>query len=207
MGTLESVLPVRLLNEFATHTPIGTLSSLMAYLDFGRSVRQDDNTMRLEPTGISIKRYRDNQGNVVERRDTLINSIDPAFVDRNNYAPMVSNSQLENLDFSYVANDNQLLVNIKEPPYTIEKTNVYLTVKEVPDLQGNLMASPITMNVYVYRNPLRWSETHFNKNLTYGEGMTFEATIHNLSGERQSYELKELRYGSPLRRPAASSAH
>ena len=149
VSMFESVLPVKLLNEFAYHTPMGTESSLMAYLDFGRSVRQDDNTMRLEPTGISLKRYKDNQGNTVERRDTLISSIDPAFVDRNIYAPMASNTQLENLNFSYVANDNQLLVNIKEPPYTIEKTNVYLTVKEVPDLQGNLMASPITMNVYV----------------------------------------------------------
>jgi hypothetical protein len=192
VSMFESVLPVKLLNEFAYHTPMGTESSLMAYLDFGRSVRQDDNTMRLEPTGISLKRYKDNQGNTVERRDTLISSIDPAFVDRNIYAPMASNTQLENLNFSYVTNDNQLLVNIKEAPYTIEKTNVYLTVKEVPDLQGNLMASPITMNVYVYRNPLRWSVTQFNKNLTYGEGVTFEATIYNLSGERQSYELKNL---------------
>ena len=192
VSMFESVLPVKLLNEFAYHTPMGTESSLMAYLDFGRSVRQDDNTMRLEPTGISLKRYKDNQGNTVERRDTLISSIGPAFVDRNIFAPMASNTQLENLNFSYVTNDNQLLVNIKEAPYTIEKTNVYLTVKEVPDLQGNLMASPITMNVYVYRNPLRWSVTQFNKNLTYGEGVTFEATIYNLSGERQSYELKNL---------------
>lgn len=192
VGMFESVLPVKLLNEFATHTPTGTVSSLMAYLDFGRSKRMDDNTMRLEPTGISIKRYKDNQGNIVERRDTLINDIDPAFVDRNIYAPMVSNSQLDNLNFSYVANGNQLLVNIKEPDYTIEKTNVYLTVKEIPDLQGNLMASPVTTNVYVYRNPLRWDVSHISKDLAYGEGVTLEATIMNQSAERQSYELKDL---------------
>lgn len=192
VGMFESVLPVKLLSEFATHTPTGTVSSLMAYLDFGRSKRMDDNTLRLEPTGISIKRYKDNQGNIVERRDTLINDIDPDFVDRNIYAPMVSNSQLNNLNFSYVANGNQLLVNIKEPDYTIEKTNVYLTVKEIPDLQGNLMSSPVTMNVYVYRNPLRWDVSNISKDLAYGEGVTLEATIMNQSAERQSYELKDL---------------
>ncbi len=192
VGMYASVLPIKLLNEFATHTPIGAMSSLMSYLSFERSMRQDDNTMRLEPTGISIKRYKDNQGNIVERSDTLIGSIAPAFVDRNVYAPMVSNSQLENLNFSYVANNNQLLVNIKEPIYTIEKTNVYLTVKEIPDLQGNLMASPVTMSVYAYCNPLRWDVSQITKNLAYGEGVTLEASIRNLSGERQSFNLKDL---------------
>lgn len=192
VGMFESVLPEQLLNEFAVHTPIGSLTSLMAYLDFGRSVRQDNNTMRLEPTGISLKRYKDNQGNIVERRDTLIGQIDEHFVDRSIYAPMVSNSQLENLNFSYVASDNQLLVNIKEPDYTIEKTSVYLTVKEVPDLQGNLMASPVTMNVYVYCNPLRWDVKSITRNIGYGEGTTFEATISNQSGNRQTYTLSEL---------------
>ncbi len=191
VGMFESVLPMKLLNEYSTHTPLGTETSLMAYLDFGRSRRQDDNTMRLEPTGISLKRYRDNQGNIVARRDTLV-TLDPGFVDRDAHAPMVSNSALENLNFSFVARDNQLLVNIKEPDYTIEKTNVYLTVKEIPDLQGNLMASPVTMNVYVYRNPLRWNIKNQTRDIRYGEGMTFEATVTNLTGERQTYELNDL---------------
>ena len=192
VGMFASVLPEKLLSEFTTHTPMGELTSLMAYLDFGRPERQDNNTMRLEPTGISIKRYKDNQGNIVERRDTLIDVIPDQLVDRSVYAPMVSNSQLENLNFSYITNGNQLLVNIKEPDYTIEKTNVYLTVKEVPDLQGNLMASPVTMNVYVYRNPLRWDVTHITRNIGYGQGLTFEATVRNLSGNRQTFELNEL---------------
>lgn len=192
VGMFEGALPMQLLNEFTTHTPVSTMTSLMTYLDFGRSERLDDNTMRLEPTGISIKQYKDNQGNVLTRRDTLIASIEPEFVDRETYAPMVSNSKLDNLNFSYVANGNQLLVNIKEPDYTIEKTHVYLTVKELPDLQGNLMASPVTMNVYVYRNPLRWNISHITKNIPYGEGYTFEATVKNLSGERQTYELYDL---------------
>ncbi len=192
VGMFESVLPLRLLNEFTTHTPIGTASSLMTYLNFEQSVRTDNNTMRLEPTGISIKRYKDNQGYIVARQDTLVSSIDPAIADRRTYAPMVSNSQLENLNFTYAVNDNQLLVNIKEPNYTIEKTNVYLTVKEVPDLRGNLLASPITMNVYVYRNPLRWNVSQITQNMHYGEEITMEATIRNMTGERQIYELKEL---------------
>ncbi len=190
VGMFESVLPMNLINEFSTHTPLGTVTSLKAYLDFGRSERQDDNTMRLEPTGISLKRYKTTQG-VTSRRDTLV-IIDPEFVDRIQYAPMNSNSQFDNLKYSYVANDNQLLVNIQEPDYVIEKTNVYLTVKEIPDLQGNLMASPITMNVYVYQNPLRWSVQSINEQLDYGKGADIDVQVKNLSGQRQNFELKDL---------------
>ena len=190
VGMFESVLPMNLINEFSTHTPIGTMSSLKAYLDFGRSMRQDDNTMRLEPTGISLKRYKTTQG-ITSRRDTLV-IIEPEFVDRSQYAPMNSNSQLDNLKYNYVANDNQLLVNIQEPDYVIEKTNVYLTVKEVPDLQGNLMASPVTMNVYVYQNPLRWSVKSINEQLDYGKGADIDVKVTNLSGQRQNFELKDL---------------
>jgi hypothetical protein len=74
----------------------------------------------------------------------------------------------------------------------VEKTNVYVTVKEVPDLQGNLMESPLTMNVYVYRNPLRWDVKRIEKEIGYGEGLTFEATVKNLSGVTQNYSLEDL---------------
>ena len=70
---------------------------------------------------------------------------------RDFYAPMVSSAQLDNLMYSYVANGNELYMNIKQPDYMVEKTNIYVTVKEVADLQGNTMESPITMNLYVYR--------------------------------------------------------
>ena len=192
VAMFESVLPLKLINEFTTHTPIGSMTALMAYLNFEQSVRLDDNTMHLEPTGVSLKRYKDNQGNTLARRDTLVSSIEADMVDRTLFAPMVSTSQLQNLNFNYVANDNQLIVNIKEPDYAIEKTNVYLTVKELPDLQGNLMASPVTMNVYVYRNPLRWGVKRISQNIRYGEGLEMDVTVQNLSGQRQNYELEDL---------------
>jgi hypothetical protein len=112
--------------------------------------------------------------------------------DRNIYAPMVSTAQMDNLNYKFVANDNELYINIIEPDYMVEKTNVYVTVKEVPDLQGNLMESPLTMNVYVYRNPLRWDVKRIEKEIGYGEGLTFEATVKNLSGITQNYSLEDL---------------
>ena len=193
VGMFESVLPLNLIKEYANHTPLETMSALKAYLDFGRSKKQDDEQMTLEPTGVSIKRYKDNQGKLLERRDILADDEEvKAMADRNIYAPMFSNAQLDNINYDFVANDNELYMTINEPDYMVEKTNVYVTVKEVPDLQGNLMASPLTMNVYVYRNPLRWNVKRISKEVNYGEGMTFEATVKNLSGVTQNYRLEDL---------------
>jgi hypothetical protein len=54
------------------------------------------------------------------------------------------------------------------------------------------MASPITLNLYVYRNPLRWNVKRIDKDVNYGEGLTFEATVKNLSGVTQNYSLEDL---------------
>ena len=193
LGMFESVLPLNLIKEYSNHTPIGTMSAMLAYLDFGRSEKQDDNQQHLEPTGISLKRYVNERGDVTVRRDTLVANADvEAMAARDFYAPMVSNAQLDNLMYSYVANGNELYMNIKQPDYMVEKTNIYVTVKEVADLQGNTMESPITMNLYVYRNPLRWDVKRIERDVDYGNRLTFEATVKNLSGVKQNFKLEDL---------------
>ena len=193
VGMFESVLPLNLIKEYSNHTPLGTMSTLMAYLDFGRSEKQDDNQQHLEPTGISLKRYVTSRAEITERRDTLVADEDvKAMAARDYYAPMASNAQLDNLLYSYVANGNELYMNIKMPDYMVEKTNIYVTVKDVLDLQGNTMVSPVTMNLFVYRNPLRWDVKRIERDVDYGNGLTFEATIKNLSGEKQNFKLTDL---------------
>jgi hypothetical protein len=54
------------------------------------------------------------------------------------------------------------------------------------------MASPLMMNLYVYRNPLRWDVKRIEKDIEFGEEATFQATVTNLSGEAQSFELQDL---------------
>ena len=192
VAMFESVLPLNLIKEYSNHTPQGTTTPLLAYLSFEESKKSDDNTQELVPSGVSLKRYVDNQ-KIQARRDTLVsNETVKAFSDKEFYAPMLSTSKLENINYNFVANDNQLYISINEPDYMVEKTNVYVTVKEVPDLQGNLMASPITLNLYIYRNPLRWNVKRIEKEVNYGEGITFEATVENLSGVTQNYSLQDL---------------
>ena len=194
VAMFEMALPENVLRLMANQTPSGEEMGLLAYLPFSQTEKQKDNTQRLMPLGLSIKRYKDNHGEVVEaHRDTIIaRDIVERLADRRSYAPMTNSGKLESIKYSYVAKDNELLVNLDVPDYQIEKTNVYVTVKEVADLQGNLMASPVTMDLYVYRNPLRWSVKRKAVNVKYGEGATVDLTIKNLSGKTKDYTLEGL---------------
>ena len=193
VAMFSSVLPLNLIETYAYNTPSGRESALIAYLPFEASERDYYNQMQLVPTGVSLKRYIDNQNNESIRRDTLV-AVNDEMTDKEFYAPMRSKSMLENLKYSFVAKDNELLVQIDEPDFLIEKTNLYVTVKEVADLNGNLMESPVTLNLYVYRNPLRWNVKRLTREVKAGEGATFEATISNVSGQLQTFELIDLPY-------------
>ena len=190
----EMALPENMMKGYANQTPSGEEMGTMVYLSFSRSEVQSDNSQRLMPTGISLKKYKDNHGNIVEsRRDTIVaQNIIEQCADRKNYAPMTNIGKVENIKFSYVADGKDLLINLDVPDYQIEKTNIYLAVKEVADLQGNLMASPIVMTLYAYRNPLRWSMKRTQVEAKYGEGSTVEVSIKNLSGKSQDYTLEGL---------------
>ncbi|MBQ9558661.1 MAG: carboxypeptidase regulatory-like domain-containing protein [Bacteroidaceae bacterium] len=194
VALFEMALPENVLKRVAAQTPTGEEMGLLVYLPFSRLELQSDNTQRLMPTGISLKRYKDNHGDVVEsRRDTIVSQdIVDRLADRQSYAPMANSGKLENIKYSYVADGKDLLISLDVPDYQIEKTNVYITVKEVADLQGNLMASPVTMDLYVYRNPLRWTVKRKTVDMQYGEPATVEVTIQNLSGRSQDYTLEGL---------------
>ena len=72
----------------------------------------------------------------------------------------------------------------------IEKTHIYITVRDVADLNGNLLESPVMMDFYVYRNPLRWSEPELFLDTYYGWGGEINVAIQNLSGKTHTYYIE-----------------
>ncbi len=194
IAMFEMALPENVISNYASRTPSGEEMGLLVYLPFSRSEKQDNNTQLLKPTGISLRKYKDNHGDIVEsHRDTIVaQDIVERFANKSVYAPMTNTGKLENIKYSYVADGKDLLINLDVPNYQIEKTNVYVTVKEVADLQGNLMASPMMMNLYVYRNALRWNVKRKNVEVNYGENTKIELAIENLSGQSQDYTIEGL---------------
>ncbi|MBR1713281.1 MAG: hypothetical protein IJ722_07745 [Alloprevotella sp.] len=194
IAMFEMALTRNTINEFANATPTGEEMGLLAYLNFSQNELQMNNQQRLMPTGVSLKRYKDmTTGKLSAQRDTIVSQdVVERFADRELYAPMHDTQSLENINYSFVADGKDLLINLDVPDERIEKTNVYIVVQDVADMQGNLMASPVAMDLYVYRNPLRWNVKHLALTPNYGEEYTFEATIENLSGKARHYTLEGL---------------
>ena len=193
LAMYEMSLPVNIIKNYATTMPSGKELGTMVYLPFNQSEMQQDHSQRLMPSGVSIKQTRDNQGGYSLQRDTILSeAVATAHCDRELFAPINNTGRRENLRFSYVADKQNLLMNLDEPDAALEKTNVYITVSDVADLNGNLMASPLMMDLYIYRNPLRWTVKQLNVKTKYGETTTLEATITNQSGRRHSYTLEQL---------------
>lgn len=192
IGMYEMALPESALKSYAENTPNGEEMGLMAYLSFSENKRQLDNVMRLMPSGVSLRRYKD-RGQLTAQRDTIVaQEVVDRLCDKTVFAPMHDKQEQENIKFSYVADGKDLLINLDVPEVNIEKTNVNIVVKGVSDMQGNLMASPVVMDLYVYRNPLRWTSKHLNLTAKYGEELNFTATIRNLSGKTRNYQLQGL---------------
>ena len=175
----------------------------LVYLPFSSSTVLKDNHIQLVPSGISLRRYKEGQSISETRRDTIVDqSIAYALGDKEVYARMREKTNLEHLEFSYVVDNQDLLLNLDVPDAEIEKTNVYITVKDVADLNGNLTASPVLLNLYVYRNPLRWDVKRLNITTHYGNETTVEVKLKNLGGKKQNYTME----GLPIWITASKSA-
>ena len=182
------------IKRFSSITPSGEEKGMLAYLNFSKNERQMSNEIKLVPSGVSLRRYKDTTtGEFTSQCDTIVDNADVMrLYDTSDFAPMHDTQTLENIKFSYVADGKDLLVNLDVPDANIEKTNVYIVVNDVADMQGNIMASPTVLDLYVYRNPLRWSDKRIRLETSYGETQTFEATVKNLSGKTRNFTLQGL---------------
>lgn len=188
----SAALPPTVINDIYNVNPNGDEMALVAWLPFSRSEKQMDNTYKLNFTPLSAKRYKDDFGNYTSRVDTLIIGDVSMLADKKDFAPMRDLGLKENVKFSYAAKNDQLIVNLDVPDKEIEGTTVYVTVKDVTDLNGNEMASPVMMWVYVNRNDLKWENNQIKQEFDYEwkEYMQFTTTINNKGGKRRHYTIE-----------------
>ena len=110
---------------------------------------------------------------------------------KDNTAALKMAPSAENVQFEFVASDRQITVLLTEQPYKIEGCNIYITAREVSDLNGNL-SQPITWGVYVQQNNLKWQDDAINVSKQGGNEQTFTATIENKGSETEVWSLSGL---------------
>ena len=204
----EQALPLNLIKAYMSQSPSGEEAGLLTYISFDRQERQKDNDLELKPYVYSRKVYKDDDGNLIYEIDretqkpTTTLKRDYPFaesvthemvlnhIDETDAAAMKPYLELKNLKFSYAGRGNQIMVNIDEHETTINKRNIYVTMRDIPDLNGNVLASPVTACYFVDCSPVRWKENNIRKTAYYGYDSYLSLSVMNSSSVTHTYTIE-----------------
>jgi hypothetical protein len=199
-------LPQQLIKTYASKSPNGDEAGLLTYLSFDRQERQKDNSIELVPYVYSKKLYLDDKGQpryqldpeTKEPTDTLVR--DYVFVDdedvvlthfdKKDAAPVVPYEEVTNLKFSFIGRGNQVLVELDENAARLNHRNIYVTVRDIEDLNGNTMASPQTACYYVTNSSLQWVINRLDVTVKYGSGESCELPFNNNGEQNHTYTIE-----------------
>ena len=191
----KQALPTTLIQRYSQKSPGGSEKGLEIYLDFDRQERQKNGDLVLQPYVLNKKVKYDNDGKVSDKHDNIFveqEDVITQLVDLNVGAPVQAYEELRNLNFSFVGRDNQLLINIDEQDKRINKRNIYVTVADIPDKNGNFMSSPQTECFYVNRNPMTWVSKSINETMLEGQEYKLNLHIQNEGGAAHTYTIENL---------------
>ena len=198
-------LPQQLIKTYASKSPNGDEAGLLTYLSFDRQERQKDNSIELVPYVYSKKLYLDDKGQpryqldpeTKEPTDILVR--DYLFVDdedvvlthfdKKDAAPVVPYEEVTNLKFSFIGRGNQVLVELDEPNAKLNHRNIYVTLRDIEDLNGNTMASPQTACYYVTNSSLQWLLNRLDATVKYGSGESCELVLYNNGAQNHTYTI------------------
>jgi hypothetical protein len=199
-------LPERLISTYATKSPNGDEAGLMTYLAFDRQERQKDNSIELVPYAYSKKIYLDDKGQPRYQLDPLTKQPTSTLVrdylfvdaedvvkqhfDKEQAAPVVPYEEVKNLKFSFIGRDNQLMVELDEAAARLNHRNIYVTVRDIEDKNGNTMASPQTACYYVTNSSLQWLLNRLDATVKYGSGESCQLTFYNNGSQNHTYKIE-----------------
>ena len=202
----QQALPLTLIKAYATKSPQGDEAGLLTYLAFDRQERQKDNDIETVAYTWSKKIYLDDRGEVryeldpVTKQATTTPVRDYLFVaaqdemlrhiTNETAAPVVPYEELTNLKFSFAGKDNQVLVELDELASRINRRNIYVTLRDVEDKNGNAMVSPQTACYYVTNSSLRWQNERQTWLASYGYEDYIYFDILNNSATSHTYTIE-----------------
>jgi len=199
-------LPQQLISTYTTKSPNGDEAGLLTYLSFDRQERQKDNSIELVPYVYSKKLYLDDKGQpryqldpqTKEPTNTLVRDylfvadedVVLQHIDAQHAAPVVPYEEVTNLKFGFIGKGNQLLVELDEPAAKLHRRNIYVTVRDIEDKNGNTMASPQTACYYVMNSSVEWLVNRLDFTIKYGAGEELDMPLINNSATTHTYTIE-----------------
>ena len=192
----EQALPKSLVELYEDNALTGDEMGLFAYLPFEEQYTNPNSIIEQRFSINDQRTFKDANGNVVNKVVPLVNEqmVNDQMVNESN-APIKSKGVLNKLYFNWAFNEDELLINILNRDYEVNKQSIYVTVRDVEDLNGNPMTSPVTWTAFVDRNALKWSEKKVSVTIE-DNGLTANSqkliAIINNSGKRHQYTIESL---------------
>ena len=110
--------------------------------------------------------------------------------DKEDAAPVVPYEEVTNLKFSFIGRGNQVLVELDEANAKLNHRNIYVTLRDIEDLNGNTMASPQTACYYVTNSSLQWLINRLDTTVKYGSGESCELVFWNNGAQNHTYTIE-----------------
>ena len=191
----EQALPKSLVELYENNALTGDEMGLFAYLPFEEQYTNPNGIIEQRFSINDRRIFKDATGKVINKIVPLINAqmVNDQMVNELN-APIKSKGVLNKLYFDWSFNNDELMINVLNRDYEVNKQSIYVTVRDVEDLNGNPMVSPVTWTAFVDRNSLKWSA----KKLTIttednaAEDVETRIDIINQSGKRHTYTIESL---------------
>ena len=202
-AVFEQALPKTLIETYDNLSLAGDEMGLVGYLPFEEQVLNPNGILEQVFSGNDQRVIKDANGNQVEKSLTLLTVDGDGFADKVQNAPVSDYGLLSKLKFDWSFNGDELMINILNKDYEVNKQTIYITVRDVEDLNGNPMLSPVTWTAFVDRNSLKW-ELQWDKGML--DMMTYyndevlrqydyeDVYIVNNSGKRHQYTIESLPY-------------
>ena len=188
----EQALPDELVMEFGKQSPNGEEMGLINLLTFSQIKRNSASVMELVFSPNNQRVFKDANGNVIQKEQALLIDDLSADADKINTAPVRDRGQLTKLPFTWNYQLSDLMINIKAQPREINKRTMYLTVRDVEDVNGNRLPSPVMWTVYADLNSVVWNERSHQETLYDEEQYRFKMVISNTTGMTRQFTIDHM---------------
>ncbi len=190
----EFAMPQSYLSEFTTYAPNGQEFGLRCYLPFDQRIKNASSIYETHYSRYNACLYynRDKQEWYAKQDTVVVSELDDKSTTKD-VCPLIRESEYEKMRFSWTSRDNDLVINLKMPDAEINHKNIFFSLRDVEDLQGNRLLSPIAWSVYLDRNIIRWDEQNLWVEKSAGPMDTVVyTTITNYSGETKPFVITGL---------------